>query len=341
VDGGRHRDEVHQRASTVVALPGLLRELGVEPGPVFAGTGVDLETLTAETRIPFGSLALLLEQAVAATGRADLGLMLGERFVFAHHGVIAELMRTAPTLGAALRAFTRWQGGYSSGAVVYLHSEGDMTAFGSAVCSVSVRPGRVYTDLVLAIGARMLGLLTGGAAGLSEVYVTHRRPAEVGLYARVFGAPVRFGEPLSCMYLPTEALGLPLPGRDAVRHAEVTALIVEARRGQGPALETLVRGALRKLILVAKPTMEAVAEELALHPRTLRRRLKADGFVFEDLRDEVRLASALELLELTDLSIADVAAALSYASPEVFSEAFRRMRDVSPREWRAMHARAG
>jgi AraC-like DNA-binding protein len=341
VDGGRHRDEVHQRASTAVALPGLLRELGVEPGPVFVGTGLDPATLTAETRIPFGSLALLLEKAVAATGRADLGLMLGHRFEFAHHGLIAEVMQTAPTLGAALRAFTRWQPGYSSGTVVYLHSEGGVTAFGLAVCSVSVRPGRVYTDLVLAVGARMLWLLTAGAVELSEVYVTHRRPAEAGPYGRVFGAPVRFGEPLSCMYLPTEALGLPLPGRDAVRHAEVTALIVKARRGQGPSLETLVRGALRKLILVAKPTMEAVAEELALHSRTLRRRLKADGFVFEDLRDEVRLASALELLELTDLPVGDVAATLSYASPEVFSEAFRRMRGVSPREWRAEHAREG
>jgi AraC-like DNA-binding protein len=341
VDGARHRDDVHQRANVAVELPRLLRELAVEPGPVFAGTGVDPATLTAETRIPFGSLSVLLDQAVAATGRADLGLMLGHRFVFAHHGVVGDLMQTAPTLGAALKAFTRWQPGYSSGTVVYVHSEGGMTAFGHAVCSASVRPGRVYTDLVLAIGARMVAEMTGGAVGLSEVHVTHRRPADVALYTRVFGAPVRFGEPLCCMYMPSAALGLPLPGRDAARHAAVAATIAEARRGKGPALETLVRGALRKLILVAKPTMEAVAEELALHPRTLRRRLKGDGFVFEDLRDEVRLASALELLELTDLPVGDVAAALSYASPEVFSEAFRRMRGVSPREWRAQHARVG
>ncbi len=341
MDGARHRDEVHQRANAAVVLPELLRELGVEPGPVFAGTGVDPGALTAETRIPFGAIAVLLDQAVAATGRADLGLMLGQRFVLEHHGVLGELMRTAPTLGAALKVFTRWQPGYSSGAVVYLHTEGDMTALGSAVCSASVRPGRVYTDLVLAIGARIVTLLTGGAARVSEVHVTHRRPADVATYARVFGAPVRFGEPLSCLFLPTAALALPLPGRDALRHAAVGAEIAAARRGRGPALETLVRGALRKLILVAKPTMEGVAEELGLHPRTLRRRLKAEGFVFEDLRDEVRVASAMELLELTDLPIADVAAALSYASPEVFSEAFRRMRGVPPREWRASHARAG
>jgi AraC-like DNA-binding protein len=308
---------------------------------VFAGTGIDPAALTAETRIPFGSLALLLEQAVAATGRADLGLMLGQRFEFAHHGLIAEVMQTAPTLGAALRAFTRWQPGYSSGTVVYLHAEGDVTAFGCAVCSTSVRPGRTYIDLVLAIGARMVALLTDGEARFAEVHVTYRRPGETAPVARVFGAAVRFGEPLSCMFLPHGALARPLPGRDAARHAAALAAIAAAWRGRGPNLDTLVRSALRKLILVGKPTMDAVAGELAQHPRTLRRRLKAEGFVFEELRDEVRLASALELLELTDLPIADVAATLSYASPEVFSEAFRRMRDVSPREWRAMHARAG
>lgn len=339
LDESRLRDEVHQRASTVATLPGLLRELAVEPGPVFAGTGVDPDGLTTETRIPFRSLALLLNQAVAATGRADLGLILGQRFTLAHHGVIAELMQTAPTLGAALSAFARWQPGYSSGAVVYLHSEGGMTAFGSAVCSAAVRPGRVYTDLVLSIGMRMVALLTSNRVVPSEVFVTHRRPVLTTAYIRAFGAPVRFGTPMSCLYLPTAALETPLLGRDEARHASVTARVAEARQRHGPALEALVRGALRKLILVGKPTMAAVAGELGLHPRSLRRRLKWEGFVFEELRDEVRLGSALELLELTELSVSDIAATLSYASPEVFSKAFRRMRDVSPREWRANHAR--
>jgi AraC-like DNA-binding protein len=85
--------------------------------------------------------------------------------------------------------------------------------------------------------------------------------------------------------------------------------------------------------------MEAVAAALGLHPRTLRRRLGENGQVFEALRDEVRLATALELLELTDLPVGEIAASLSYASPGVFAEAFRRMRGLSPRDWRAAHAR--
>jgi AraC-like DNA-binding protein len=332
---------VHQRANVMVELPRLLRELGAEPGAVFAGTEVDPARLDAETRISFADLATLLDRSVQATGRGDLGLLLGERFVLAHHGLIGEIMATAPTLGEALAAFVRRQPGYSSGTVVYLHSEGGMTAFGKAVCSTSVRPGRTYTDLVLTIGARMIGFVTGGEVGLAEVHLGYRRPSVAAPYGRVFGAPVRFSQPLSCMYVPTDALATPLPGRDAVQHARLAGKMAEVLRGRAPTLGTLVRGALRKMILVGKPTMDAVAGEMGMHPRTLRRRLKADGLVFEDLRDEVRLASALELLELTDLPIGEVAATLSYASPEVFSEAFRRMRGVSPREWRAEHARAG
>jgi AraC-like DNA-binding protein len=339
VDGTARQEPVHQRANVLVELPGLLRELGAEPACVFAGTDVDPATIDQETRVSFADLATLLERSVEVTGRGDLGLLLGERFVLGHHGLIGGIMATAPTLGEALAAFVSRQPGYSSGTVVYLHSEGGMTAFGKAVCSTSVRPGRTYTDLVLTIGARMVGFVTGGAAGLAEVHLGYRRPSVAAPYGRIFGAPVRFGQPLSCLYLPTGALATPLPGRDAALHARLAGRMEEALRGRAPTLGTLVRGALRKLILVGKPTMEAVAGELAMHPRTLRRRLKEDGFVFEDLRDEVRLASALELLELTDLSVGDVAATLAYASPEVFSEAFRRMRGASPREWRAEHAR--
>ena len=154
-------------------------------------------------------------------------------------------------------------------------------------------------------------------------------------------APVHFDEPLTCMYfLATSALSpaTATHGPDAARTRASRRMA--RRRGPGvPGLGARVRGALRKLLLVGKPTMAAVAGELALHPRTLRRRLKDDGLVFDALRDEVRLASALELLELTDLPMGEVAATLSYASPEVFAEAFRRMRGCSPREWRAWHAR--
>jgi AraC-like DNA-binding protein len=332
---------VRQRASALAELPGLLGEIGVDPAVVFRGTGVDPAELTPDTRLAFGDLHALLDRAAEATGMPDIGLRLGLRFRMAHHGAIGALMESAPTLGAALRAFVQWQPGYSSGAVVFLQSEGGVTAFGSAVTSAASRPRRPYLDIVIGIGLRMVALLSGGAARPVEVHMAVRPPADRRPYERGAGAPVLFDQPLTCLFLPDAALAAPLPGHDPARHARCLARMRAAAAGSEPPLGARVRGALRKLLLVGKPTMEAVAREMAVHPRTLRRRLKADGLVFDDLRDEVRVASALELLELTDLSVSDIAATLSYASPEVFSESFRRMRGVAPREWRATHSRAG
>jgi AraC-like DNA-binding protein len=164
-----------------------------------------------------------------------------------------------------------------------------------------------------------------------------RPPADRMPYERGAGAPVPFDQPLTCIFLPSTSLHLPVPGQDAARHARLAAEI--AGLVSAPPLETRVRGALRTLILGRKPTMEAAAAALGLHPRTLRRRLEEDGHVFDALRDEVRLATALEHLELTELPVGEIAASLSYASPEVFAEAFRRMRGLSPRAWRVRHTR--
>jgi transcriptional regulator GlxA family with amidase domain len=70
--------------------------------------------------------------------------------------------------------------------------------------------------------------------------------------------------------------------------------------------------------------MAAVAEALGYEVRTLRRKLDAEATSFSKLSDEVRLAMARELLDLTNLSIGDIAAATGFASTSVFSEAFRR-----------------
>ena len=337
MDGATIGPVVCQRASAAAELPALLHEIGIDAARVFDGTGLDPAGFAPDTRVAFADLHLLLDRAARATGMPDIGLRLGLRFRMEHHGALGALMESAPTLGAGLAALVRWQPGYSSGAVVFLRREGGLTAFGSAITSAASRPRRPYLDVVMGIGVRMVAHLSGGAARPAELHMAVRAPADRRPYERGLGAPVRFDQPLTCLFLPDEALDLPVPGHDPVAHArlatEIAGMVTE------PALETRVRGALRTLILGRKPTMEAVAEALGLHPRTLRRRLGEDGRVFESLRDDVRLAAALELLELTDLPVGEIADSLSYASPAVFAEAFRRMRGLSPRDWRARHGR--
>jgi AraC-like DNA-binding protein len=80
---------------------------------------------------------------------------------------------------------------------------------------------------------------------------------------------------------------------------------------------------------------------MGVHPRTLERRLAGEGQTFETLRDEVRFSVARELLELTDIPVGEIGAILAFASPGVFTDAFRRVSATSPSAWRATASRTG
>lgn len=70
-------------------------------------------------------------------------------------------------------------------------------------------------------------------------------------------------------------------------------------------------------------SMEGVARETATSVPTLRRRLAAEGIVFRDLVQDVRMSHALALLQNTDAPVLDVALAAGYASASRFAARFR------------------
>ena len=84
-------------------------------------------------------------------------------------------------------------------------------------------------------------------------------------------------------------------------------------------------------------TLEHIAAEIGLQPRTLQRRLQAEGSSFQMLVDEVRLARAKYYLEKTRLTITDIALELGYAEASVFVRSFKRLTGNSPNQ----HRRAG
>ncbi|ASL42100.1 Urease operon transcriptional activator [Burkholderia sp. AD24] len=70
-------------------------------------------------------------------------------------------------------------------------------------------------------------------------------------------------------------------------------------------------------------SMERVAQETATSIPTLRRRLAAEGIVFRELVQDVRMQHALALLQNTDASVLNIALATGYASPSRFAARFR------------------
>ncbi|MCL5779160.1 AraC family transcriptional regulator [Limibaculum sp. FT325] len=323
-----------QRAGVLSELPVLLCDLGADTADVFDDSGVNPTTLGPETRVPFDAMLKILDRASRKTGCEHLGLLIGLRFTFAIHGPIGRLMLTAPTLREALIDFVSWQPGYSSGAIVYLNPLGDEYALGFGTFAASMPGSQILYDAVIGVGARMVHDLTNGAVTPVEVQFSHRAPSDVSSYARLLKVPMRFNQHRSCLILGAEALQTPLPRFDPEKRKRTLAEIQRAVFTDPQSWSTRTRRALRHVLCTDKPTVSAVASEMGLHRRTLERRLADEGQTFEALRDEVRFAVARELLELTDIPIGEIGAILGFASPSVFTDAFRRMSGMPPSVWR-------
>lgn len=164
---------------------------------------------------------------------------------------------------------------------------------------------------------------------------THPAPSYAHRVQDLLGIAPQYGGSTNESAFPVELLALPLSqSHSATRQAceeECRHLLQRLRSRKGLAGEVRDRLARR---LSKMPTMDALAAELSLNPKTLRRRLAEEGAIYSDLIDEVRRAFAEELLSTTRLPLEDISARLGYSEPSAFTRAFKRWRAVSPRDYR-------
>ena len=168
-----------------------------------------------------------------------------------------------------------------------------------------------------------------------EIFLSRAAPNDPTPYQRLGRCPVRFGQHQTGLLLRASSLAFPLPAANTALHDQALARLLSAPERRAAAdCRGHVRHLLRPLLLMGNAGMEDVAGRLGLHPRAMRRRLRQEGTTFEAIKDEVRHAAARELLMLGDLSIADIAVTLDYASASSFVHAFRRWSGMSPGLWR-------
>jgi AraC-like DNA-binding protein len=316
----------------LTAVPGLIRQLGADPEPIIAGAGLAPGVLDSPSnRIPYDSFARLLRDAAARTGCPHFGLLAGGAWRLSDLGETGELMRHAPTVGEGLEEFIVHHHLNSGGGVAFLVRREGFVDFGYAIyIPVEGSTATIY-DGVMAAAANMLRELCGSDWDPSEVLLPRAAPADAGPYRRHFRAPVRFGSEYAALRFPEDCLARPVEGADPAR----LRLARERVRAAGRA--TIVRmasRALRTLLLHGKGSGDEVAQALALHRRTLNRRLSAEGTTFQQVLDRVRFAVAKELLQESGLSIPEIAAALGYADYVSFTRAFKRWAGCPPGAWR-------
>ena len=138
----------------------------------------------------------------------------------------------------------------------------------------------------------------------SEVLLTRAPPADTAPYRQRFRAPVRFNSEFCALRFPSSWLEHPNAGADAARLRKARDQIIAS--ADAPVIQ-LVSRALRKLLILGRASGDEVAQALAMHRRTLNRRLSAEGTTFQRILDQVRFAVAKEFLEDSKVSIPEIA----------------------------------
>jgi AraC-like DNA-binding protein len=198
-------------------------------------------------------------------------------------------------------------------------------------------PSSHIHDVAAAMACNIVHDLTGSAVRPQEVLLSRPVPSDPEVYHRYFRCPVRFNDGQTCLILSARDMAFRLPSANAKLRENLLAALQRQLAQQPQGFAARVKHALRPILLSGSTSHRQVAKHLNTHPRTMGRRLEAEGVTFEQLKDEVRLAVARELLARTDIAISDVAAALGYATPSAFVRAFRRWTGGSPSAWRKEH----
>jgi len=329
------------RIGSSLAVPAVLRSLGADPAAVLAEAGFDERLFDdPDNLISNTARGRLFSHCAATTGCAHFGLLVGQRTPLSAFGLVGLLAKYAPDVGTALR-------GLVSG--LHLHVRGTTTALeikdGWAVMSYAVHHPHVeaidqISDGALAAMVNIMRGLCDPAWKPAEVWFAHREPQDVGPLRRYFQAPLIFDAEQFAVVFSDDWLRWPLPEADAEARRMLQKQIdsLEARHGDDFAEQ--LRGLLRTALLTGHGNADQVAALFSVHSRTLNRRLNACGTSFHQVRDQTCFEIARQMLELSNLEMTQIAAALDYADASAFTRAFRRWSGTTPARWREQH-RAG
>jgi AraC-like DNA-binding protein len=325
-----------QSVGPLTVIPGLLRELRVDPSRVLANAGLEVTALDSmENQIPYVAMGRLLHDCAVKTGCPHFGLLAGQRMGLSHLGLPGRLARHSPTLGAALRTFVVYHHLNSQGMALFFQ-QSDVVALGVAVYQTGTEHVEQIYDGVLAMACNVMRELFGPSWAPNSVLFARAKPAAVTPYRRFFFAPCRFDCEQTALLFPARWLKHPMPDANPTL---LRMLEREAREKSRINIVFRLRRTLRTILLAGKSSGDEAAQLLSMARRALNRQLQAEGTSFQKVLDEVRFECARQLLEATRIPLDEIATSLGYSTACAFSRAFRRWSGAPPSRHRSLTRR--
>lgn len=326
------------RASGLRGYANLVESLGGSARRMSIDCGVDPEILgDEEALIPYRQFIHLAEHSATVLDVPDFGLRMAAIQDVGILGPLAVAIQNASTVEQALRCAAAYIFLQSSALKLEIEDQGKKTRIGIAI-NLSNMPHqgmRQAEDLAIGLVHQTLLMLAGDIYHPLRVELPHDPLCSKSVYEKYFSAPVEFDRSINSIYIKSSTLKIPLTARSAqLYEAAISYLDIQLPAADG-LVTTRVETAIRRTLGTDSCNRSAVARAMAMHPRTLHRRLKQEGVTFDQVRDSIRREKVEYYLCHTSSSLAQVAAIVGYAEQAVLSRNCQRWFGQTPRQFRA------
>lgn len=312
-------------------------EMGVERAALMAAGGLsEADLRDPDSRILIAVFVELWRELLRHRPDQDLGLTFGMAMQARDLGLLGYLMLFSRDLELALRRLVRFARilGESNKASFVLQGDAGTLRWQPDPRLQAIPQSN---DWILSALLHISRELTDTAIRPVKVHLPYETQTPRKSLRDTFGAPVQMGSKAPALVFRASDLRRPVVAADSTLGGYL-------EQHAASVLETLplqfsfcrrARSAIWRLLREGEPTLERLAEDLEMSPRTVQRRLAEEGTSFSELLEELRRTLALSLLRERDLGIHEVAFLLGYSEPSAFNRAFRRWRQTSPSAFRA------
>jgi AraC-like DNA-binding protein len=317
-------------------FPELVSELG--------GNATDLSTRIGIKLGPSGpkptyrQMINLIELSAQLLDCRDFGMRLAMRQRGSDmFGPLGHAMRHSPTFGQALEYVTSHSYVHSRAAQIWVRRFPSVKhVFVGHDILLDSLPNRIQAmEQILLIGHLTAMELTGGRARARRVHFRHLPISPLRTYRRHFGCSVHFGQNEDGLSFSDRDLASPIVDPDAEALTTIMAFIDQEFARHHTPLHAQVRSFIMQQLWTGQCTNERIASDLSIHPRTLHRRLTAEGTSFQKIKDEVRRDIMLYYLQQTDLDFSVISEKLGFSEQSVMTRSCNLWFSTSPTKMRS------
>ena len=295
-----------------------------------------LRGYTGTDRVEFAGLdsMALLEAAAELTQNPALALRLGQEIDIDSYGTFGFALMSCANLRESNLLMRRYGEVFTELNWEYYDHDGGLLLRLDLIRGTAAQQ-QLAIELCFSQLSRIGSSMHRGRIEGAEIQFSYPEPTYSARYKSVFNTVIKFDCEHNQLYLPPEALDMPVKTADPAEHVFFHQQCEEMLRGLKSSEKTT--NAVRRLLIQSAgefPDISQVADCLHISERTLRRHLKAESTSFRATFDEIRDLLAKEYLTKTELTVADIAHLLDYSETVNFRRAFVRWNSATPSQYR-------